>query len=81
MVWGTTGGNGKCQEEILEPLGLISYGGGDNTETGEMTYRIFSEENDFTCELDWSKITDIHEIYNIYLRKHKIENVTSRKSS
>lgn len=28
MVWGSTGaGNGKCYENILEPLGLVSYGG------------------------------------------------------
>lgn len=79
MVWGTTGGNSKCCEEILEPLGLVSYGGGTDIETGDMTYRIFSEENDFTCELIWQEINEVEKIYKTYLRKRKLKNVTNRK--
>jgi len=75
MVWGTTGGNGKCLEEVLEPLGLISYGGGTNPTNGKPTYEIFSKDNDFTCMLDWGNITKIYDIYNTYLRKKKLNTI------
>ena len=74
MVWGVCGST--CVPEILEPLGLISYGGGSNRKTDRMTYVVYSKsDNDFRYEIDDNKIHNIGRIYTAYLRKHKLENL------
>ena len=78
MVWGVDG-SGTVEDEILEPLGLISYGGGSNPKSGRMTYVVYSKsDNDFRYEIDDNKLHEIGKIYKSYLRKHKLEKINER---
>jgi len=71
MVWGVCNIE-SCEEEILSPLGLISYGGGTNIKNGKMTYHIKSKKGDFSCEIDVDKIK---EFAKLYARGKKIQKI------
>ena len=73
-IWGVE--NGTCAEELLSPLGLVSYGGG--TLNNKMSYIIYSKlkNNKFKYEIEFDKLKDnieeVKKAYQLYLRKEKI---------
>ena len=75
MVWGVY--EGECIPEILNPLGLVSYGGGTNPKNGKMTYRVCSinKTDGFEYVIDTDKIDEIGRIYQNYLRIKKLKAI------
>lgn len=80
-MWGVD--SGSCAENLLSPLGLISYGGG--TLNSKMSYIIHSKSknNNFRYEIECDKlennIKNVEKIYKIYLRKEKLEKLSKIK--
>jgi len=75
-TWGT---EGRSYEDILEPLGLHTSGGGTNPESGKLTYIIYKNIDDkIFCELDIDKIKDVYNYFPEYQRKDKIKKIKKR---
>ena len=79
MMWGVEG-NRTCCEEILKPLGLVSYGG--TSIDGKMCYTIYSIDKSknikFNVLID--EIKNVKNIYYKYIRdtrKQKLEKISN----
>jgi hypothetical protein len=84
MVWGVEGNN-RCREDLLKPLGLISYGG--TSIEGGMCYTIYSIDKSKNIKFNvlFNQIENIKEIYSkidseylrIY-RKEKLKKINNK---
>lgn len=79
-IWGVE--SGSCYEELLKPLGLISYGG--LSINNEMFYRILNRDKTkqkISFDVNVKDIKNIKSIYSKYIkdiRKHKINRINER---
>jgi len=72
-AWGTHE-NIKIKKEILDPLGLTCYGG--KHENNKITYYVTNNDKTFDRHLTENEFNNIEYIYNIFLRKKKLQKLS-----
>ena len=77
MIWGIV--SGSIQQDILEPLGLVCYGGG-SFKNGDMSYHVTSINNlrkidIYLTEKEFNDIKNYMKKYNKKIRLKKLKEI------